>query len=335
MGMVAVRRAHADRTFPTIARLRPPPRLGRAEGGQGHVVSVCLPARDEAGHRRPDRRAPSASHSSTQVGLVDEILVVDDHSTDGTARDRRPPPAPGCVAADDVLPELRPGHGKGEALWKSVLRLRGRPHRLVRRRHPRLRPRVRRRPARPAARPARHRVREGLLRPARRTAAHGGGRVTELVARPIDRRCCSPHLAVDRAAAGRRVRRAPRRCSSSCRSCRATASTSGCSSTSPTACGTDAIAQVDLGMRVHRNRPLDELVAPGHSPCSRPRSADRTGPRRMPATLVRPDLEPVEVGDRRAAAARRGVRLPPPDRLIAGFPVPPGFDLGRLAQGNP
>ena len=60
--------------------------------------------------------------------------------------------------------------------------------------------------------------------------------------------------------------------------------------------GTEAIAQVDLGMRRHRNRPLDELgpAGPGRA-ADRPRPG-RPRPPAAPATLVRPDLEPVEVG---------------------------------------
>ena len=67
--------------------------------------------------------------------------------------------------------------------------------------------------------------------------------------------------------------------------------------------GTEAIAQVDLGLRRHRNRSLDELgpqaLAVLQTALDRAgRSAERA------ATLVRPDLEPVEVrADERPALA--------------------------------
>ena len=86
----------------------------------------------------------------------------------------------------------------------------------------------------------------------------GGGRVTELIARPLIS-SLFPQLAGFVQPLGRRVRGPARRCSRRCRSSRAGASRSGCSSTSSRSFGLDAIAQVDLGVREHRNRPLDEL----------------------------------------------------------------------------
>jgi glucosyl-3-phosphoglycerate synthase len=58
--------------------------------------------------------------------------------------------------------------------------------------------------------------------------------------------------------------------------------------------GTDVIAQVDLGTRIHRNRPLDELspqaIAVMQTMLSR---AGRAVP--PVATLHRPGLEPIDV----------------------------------------
>src|SRR5206468_2601525 len=53
------------------------------------------------------------------VPLVDEILVVDDHSTDATAAVARAAGAE-VVEAASVLSAYGEGHGKGEALWKSL-----------------------------------------------------------------------------------------------------------------------------------------------------------------------------------------------------------------------
>jgi glucosyl-3-phosphoglycerate synthase len=81
-------------------------------------VSVCLPARNE--------EATVGAIVATIVreliqaqGVVDEVVVVDDRSTDATAAVAA---AAGAivVAADDVLPGMGPGTGKGEALWKSL-----------------------------------------------------------------------------------------------------------------------------------------------------------------------------------------------------------------------
>ena len=72
------------------------------------------------------------------------------------------------------------------------------------------------------------------------------------------------------------------RCSSRCRSSRATASSSALLVDLVARFGLDAVAQVDLDVREHRNRPLDEL-----------------GPQAM-AVLV--------TGLRRAGIARRQAR---------------------------
>ena len=87
----------------------------------------------------------------------------------------------------------------------------------------------------------------------------GGGRVTELMARPVIS-ALFPHLARVRAAAGRRVR-------GPARAARDGAVRRGVGrrdrparSISPREFGSDALAQVDLDVREHRNRPLEELV---------------------------------------------------------------------------
>jgi glucosyl-3-phosphoglycerate synthase len=82
------------------------------------TVSVCLPARNEA------ETVGAIVHAIRTelvegVGLVDELIVLDDHSTDDTAGVARDAGAT-VVDASTVLTDHDLGHGKGAALWKSV-----------------------------------------------------------------------------------------------------------------------------------------------------------------------------------------------------------------------
>lgn len=86
-----------------------------AKGGQR--VSVVIPARDEAA-TIGGIVAGIRSELVEREGLVDELVVIDSDSTDDTAR----------IAADNgarvhasaaVRPDLGTHRGKGEALWKS------------------------------------------------------------------------------------------------------------------------------------------------------------------------------------------------------------------------
>lgn len=90
--------------------------LAAAKGGQ--TVSVCLPARDEAPTVGAIVRAVRRQLMD-RTGLVDELIVVDDHSADDTAAVAAAEGAT-VVQAADLLPEHGDGHGKGEALWKSL-----------------------------------------------------------------------------------------------------------------------------------------------------------------------------------------------------------------------
>jgi len=220
----------------------------------GRTVSVCLPARNEA-----DTIGPIVStidsHLRQQVPLVDEIIVVDDHSTDATASLARDAGAE-VVAANDVLADYGEGHGKGEALWKSLFVSSGDLvvwcDADVRSFSPAF---VTGLVGVLVAEPEVAFVKGFYDRPLHN--GDGGGRVTELVARPLlallfpelnpivqplageyaGRREALEQLAfvegygVDLALMIDVVRQF----------------------------GLGAIAQVDLGQRIHRNRPLDEL----------------------------------------------------------------------------
>ena len=97
--------------------------LTRAKREQGLVVSVCIPALNEEAtvgtivetirDRLMDR-----------VPLVDELAVIDSASSDRTAQAAK---AAGADVYQDreILPEVQAFAGKGEAMWKSLFVLRG------------------------------------------------------------------------------------------------------------------------------------------------------------------------------------------------------------------
>lgn len=108
-------------TLPPVPRQRPdfdPEALLRHKRDAGLTVSVCLPARDEeatVGHIVATVRRTLME----AVPLVDEVVVVDDGSLDATAEVAAWEGAR-VLAVDDILPETGPGEGKGNAMWKSL-----------------------------------------------------------------------------------------------------------------------------------------------------------------------------------------------------------------------
>ncbi|MBK9180291.1 MAG: glucosyl-3-phosphoglycerate synthase [Acidimicrobiales bacterium] len=264
-----------------------------AEAKRGRVVSVCLPARDEEATVGTIVAAIREALVD-RVGLVDEILVVDDASRDDTVAVAAAAGAT-VVEASDVLPELGPGSGKGEALWKSVHAARGEliawcdadvtnfdSQFVVGLLGPLL------------TVPEIGFVKGYYERPVGEGRAEGG-RVTELVARPLIS-LLFPHLAgivqpLSGEYAGRRevLERLP--------FVEGYGVDLGLLVDVADRFGVDAIAQVDLGVRIHRNRPLVELspqaLAVLHTALRRAGLA-RTDP--AGAALLRPGADPLVVG---------------------------------------
>jgi glucosyl-3-phosphoglycerate synthase len=257
----------------------------------GRQISVCLPARDEEDTVgkivETIRRA-----LVEQFSLVDEILVVDDHSGDRTARFAADAGATVLQAAD-ILPEYGEGHGKGEALWKSLYASKGDlivwcdadvrdfdPNFVVGLVGPLL------------TRPDLQFVKGFYERPVDNGAGRGG-RVTELVARPVVS-LLFPHLApIVQPLAGEYAGR--REALELLPFVEGYGVDLGLLIDVAARFGLDAMAQVDLGTRVHRNRPLDELSVQATSVLQtalRRASPDLVG---RSTTLTRPGLEPLEV----------------------------------------
>ncbi|HJW65055.1 MAG TPA: glucosyl-3-phosphoglycerate synthase [Actinomycetes bacterium] len=106
-----------NRTF-HHSQFEPPAKLRAAKERLGLSVSVCLPTRDEAatvgGIVRNLRR-----NLHERSRLVDEIVVMDAGSGDDTVAIARAEGAK-VFFEHEVLPGEGPGSGKGEALWKSL-----------------------------------------------------------------------------------------------------------------------------------------------------------------------------------------------------------------------
>ena len=93
-------------------------RLLAAKRQQGATISVVIPARNE---ERTVAAVVSAIGRALidDVPLVDELVVMDSDSTDATAKAAASAGATVCRTAE-VLPEAGSFSGKGEALWKSL-----------------------------------------------------------------------------------------------------------------------------------------------------------------------------------------------------------------------
>lgn len=232
-------------------------RLVAEKRAQDLSVTVCLPARDEAatigaivGGIR--------SFLVERAPLVNEILVVDDSSSDETRELARAAGAR-VVAATDSLSDMAAGPGKGQALWKGVAEAEGDLLVFcdtdVRNFGPRfvtglLGPLL--------ADPEVSLVKGFYERPLDGERA-GGGRVTELVARPLIAALFPQLSGVAQPLAGESASR--RSVLEQLPFVHGYGFELGLLLDVTSRFGVTALAQVDLGVREHRNRPLPELSA--------------------------------------------------------------------------
>lgn len=98
-------------------------RLVELKQKQNHVISVCLPTHNEV---KTVSQILSVIKSALmdEYPLLDEIVLVDARSTDGTV-EAASDFGIDVFFEDEILPSQGPASGKGEALWKSLYVLRG------------------------------------------------------------------------------------------------------------------------------------------------------------------------------------------------------------------
>ena len=154
---------------------------------QGLTISLGLPALNE---EKTISQIIRMVHRQfvEQYPLLDEIVVIDSGSTDRTVEIAEHLGVP-VVRHADVLPSLKPMVGKGEALWKSLYVLRSDLIAWIDTDIINIHPRFVYGILGPLIREPRLKYVKGFyqrpLHVGRKLEARGGGRVTELVARPL------------------------------------------------------------------------------------------------------------------------------------------------------
>ncbi|MCZ0730346.1 glucosyl-3-phosphoglycerate synthase [Mycolicibacterium iranicum] len=225
---------------------------------RGRTVSVVLPALNE------EETVASVVETITPLlgGLVDELIVLDSGSTDDTEI-RAVAAGARVVSREVALPEVAPQAGKGEVLWRSLAATTGDVIAFVDSDlidpDPMFVPKLLG-PLLTAE--GVHLVKGFYRRPLKvsgKEDANGGGRVTELVARPLlaalrpELMCLYQPLGGEYAGTRELLTAVP--------FAPGYGVEIGLLIDTYDRLGLDAIAQVNLGVRTHRNRPLTELAS--------------------------------------------------------------------------
>jgi glucosyl-3-phosphoglycerate synthase len=93
-------------------------------GGPGHqlTTTLILPTRDVAGTIGPI--LDTVARLNERNGLIEQVIVVDADSADGTAEIARGRGAE-VYSENELLPAYGPAQGKGDAMWRSLSAARG------------------------------------------------------------------------------------------------------------------------------------------------------------------------------------------------------------------
>jgi glucosyl-3-phosphoglycerate synthase len=226
----------------------PLPRVLAAKGSR--TVSVCIPARNEAPTVGTVVESVAKAHLANAggSGLVDELLVVDDGSSDATA-------AVAAAAGADVL--VTTGAGKGAAMRSGLERSAGDVVVFLDADVENTTGTFVLGLAGPLLLHDELALVKGFYERPIDGQPSGGGRVTELVARPLIE-VLFPHLSgIRQPLAGETA--APRWVLEKVGLADGYGVELALLVDVAARFGTGAIGQVDLGTRIHRNRPLEEL----------------------------------------------------------------------------
>jgi len=232
--------------------------LTEAKAAAGQTVSVVLPALDE----EDTVGAVVDSIAPMLGGLVDELIVLDSGSTDDTGI-RAVAAGARVISREQALPELAPQPGKGEVLWRSLAATTGDLIVFVDADlidpDPMFVPRL----LGPLLTGSGISLVKGYYRRPLKISgsedASGGGRVTELVARPL-LTALRPELGLLLQPLGGEYA-GTRELLTALRFAPGYGVEIGLLIDAYDRLGLNAIAQVNLGVRAHRNRPLTELGA--------------------------------------------------------------------------
>jgi glucosyl-3-phosphoglycerate synthase len=248
-----------------------PAALAEAKGDRR--VSVCIPARNEAGTvgRIVRTIVTALAQGSGSGALIDEVVVVDDGSVDQTAQIA-------ARAGARVLSTGSSGGGKGQAMRSCLEAVDGDLIAFVDADVTNFEPHFVTGLLGPLLVDDSVSLVKGYYHRPLHGVPDGGGRVTELMAKPVID-LLFPHLAsIEQPLAGETA--APRWVLEKCGLADGYAVELALLIDVAARFGIATIAQVDLGTRVHRNRPLAEL---------RPQATDILRAALARAPLITPD----------------------------------------------